>query len=278
MILRLFYLFIIFFTFEIGFGFLIFENYKNSFVTEYNDKKNNSDFRAEDIVLNLSRYLEIITPQTDKDNIESYFNRLVSATNKNQYEFSILNIYLLSTDGSILAFTQSSNNLQGASIDTHLPLFMRALRMRRGQVESVIYEKKEQLEYSFFERKLLGLKSEDTENFYLSSAPVYIKDKMEVVGTIHIIYQRFDMNYFLSAQKNTLKVQLLLATVIGLLLSLFLWLIFYAFVSILIRESIHENSYEVALSREIKKKPVIQEKVEKVDTIISKSLDAVYLE
>ena len=278
MILRLFYLFIIFFTFEIGFGFLIFENYKNSFVTEYNDKKNNSDFRAEDIVLNLSRYLEIITPQTDKDGIESYFSRLVSATNKNQYEFSILNIYLLSTDGSILAFTQSSNNLQGASIDTHLPLFMRALRMRRGQVESVIYEKKEQLEYSFFERKLLGLKSEDTENFYLSSAPVYIKDKMEVVGTIHIVYQRFDMNYFLSAQKNTLKVQLLLATVIGLLLSLFLWLIFYAFVSILIRESIHENSYEVALSREIKKKPVIQEKVEKVDPIISKSLDAVYLE
>ena len=278
MILRLFYLFIIFFTFEIGFGFLIFENYKNSFVTEYNDKKNNSDFRAEDIVLNLSRYLEIITPQTDKDNIESYFNRLVSATNKNQYEFSILNIYLLSTDGSILALTQSSANLQGASIDTHLPLFMRALRMRRGQVESVIYEKKEQLEYSFFERKLLGLKSEDTENFYLSSAPVYIKDKMEVVGTIHIVYQRFDMNYFLSAQKNTLKVQLLLATVIGLLLSLFLWLIFYAFVSILIRESIHENSYEVALSREIKKKPVIQEKVEKVDPIISKSLDAVYLE
>ncbi len=278
MILRLFYLFIIFFTFEIGFGFLIFENYKNSFVTEYNDKKNNSDFRAEDIVLNLSRYLEIITPQTDKDGIESYFSRLVSATNKNQYEFSILNIYLLSTDGSILAFTQSSNNLQGASIDTHLPLFMRALRMRRGQVESVIYEKKEQSEYSFFERKLLGLKSEDTENFYLSSAPVYIKDKMEVVGTIHIVYQRFDMNYFLSAQKNTLKVQLLLATVIGLLLSLFLWLIFYAFVSILIRESIHENSYEVALSREIKKKPVIQEKVEKVDTIISKSLDAVYLE
>jgi hypothetical protein len=278
MILRLFYLFIIFFTFEIGFGFLIFENYRNSFVTEYNDKKNNSDFRAEDIVLNLSRYLEIITPQTDKDNIESYFNRLVSATNKNQYEFSILNIYLLSTDGSILAFTQSSTNLQGASIDTHLPLFMRALRMRRGQVESVIYEKKEQLEYSFFERKLLGLKSEDTENFYLSSAPVYIKDKMEVVGTIHIIYQRFDMNYFLSAQKNTLKVQLLLAILIGLLLSLFLWLIFYSFVSILIRESIHENSYEVALSREIKKKPVIQEKVEKVDPIISKSLDAVYLE
>jgi len=277
MILRLFYLFIIFFTFEIGFGFLIFENYKNSFVTEYNDKKNNSDFRAEDIVLNLSRYLEIITPQTDKDNIESYFNRLVSATNKNQYEFSILNIYLLSTDGSILAFTQSSTNLQGASIDTHLPLFMRALRMRRGQVESVIYEKKEQLEYSFFERKLLGLKSEDTENFYLSSAPVYIKDKMEVVGTIHIIYQRFDMNYFLSAQKNTLKVQLLLAILIGLLLSLFLWLIFYSFVSILIRESIHENSYEVALSREIKKKPVVQEKVEKVEPI-SKSLDAVYLE
>jgi hypothetical protein len=34
----------------------------------------------------------------------------------------------------------------------------------------------------------------------------------------------------------------------------------------------------VALSREIKKKPVIQEKVEKVDPIISKSLDAVYLE
>lgn len=277
MILKLFYLFIIFFTFEIGFGFFIFENYRNSFAIEYNDKKNNSDFRAEDIVLNLSRYLEIINPQTDKDGIESYFSRLVSATNKNQYEFSILNIYLLSTDGSILAFTQSSNNLQGASIDTHLPLFMRALRMRRGQVESVIYEKKEQLEYSFFERKLLGLKSEDTENFYLSSAPVYIKDKMEVVGTIHIIYQRFDMNYFLSAQKNTLKVQLLLALVIGLLLSLFLWLIFYSFVSILIRESIHENSYEVALSREIKKKPVVQEKVEKVEPI-SKSLDAVYLE
>jgi len=277
MILRLFYLFIIFFTFEIGFGFLIFENYRNSFVSEYNDKKNNSDFRAEDIVLNLSRYLEIVTPQTDKDGIESYFNRLISATNKNQYEFSILNIYLLSTDGSILAFTQSSANLHGASIDTHLPLFMRALRMRRGQVESVIYEKKEQLEFSFFERKVLGLKSEDTENFYLSSAPVYIKDKMEVVGTIHIIYQRFDMDYFLAAQKNTLKVQLLLATVIGLLLSLFLWLIFYAFVSILIRESIHENSYEVALSRETKKKPVIQEKVKKVEPI-SKSLDAVYLE
>jgi hypothetical protein len=277
MILRLFYLVIIFFTFEIGFGFLIFENYRNSFASEYNDKKNNSDFRAEYIVLNLSRYLEIITPQTDKDGIESYFNRLISATNKNQYEFSILNIYLLSTDGSILAFTQSSANLHGASIDTHLPLFMRALRMRRGQVESVIYEKKEQLEFSFFERKVLGLKSEDTENFYLSSAPVYIKDKMEVVGTIHVIYQRFDMDYFLATQKNALKVQLLLAAVIGFLLSLFLWLIFYAFVSILIRESIHENSYEVALSRETKKKPVIQEKVKKVEPI-SKSLDAVYLE
>jgi hypothetical protein len=100
---------------------------------------------------------------------------------------------------------------------------------------------------------------------------------MEVVGTIHIIYQRFDMDYFLAAQKNTLKDQLLLATVIGLLLSLFLWLIFYAFVSILIRESIHENSYEMALSRETKKKPVVQEKVKKVEPI-SKSLDAVYLE
>jgi len=277
MILRLFYLFIIFFTFEIGFGFLIFENHRISFVTEYNDKKNNSDFRAEDIVLNLSRYLEIITPQTDKESIESYFNRLMSATNKNQYEFSILNIYLLSTDGSILVSTQSSANLQGASIDTHLPLFMRALRMRRGQVESVIYEKKEHLEYSFLDRKLLGLKSEDSENYYLSSAPVYIKDKMEVTGSIHIIYQRFDVDYFISVHKNTMKAQLLLAIVIGLLLSLFLWLIFYAFVSILIRESIHENSYEVALSKETKKKPVIQEKVEKVEPI-SKSLDAVFLE
>jgi len=201
----------------------------------------------------------------------------MSATNKNQYEFSILNIYLLSTDGSILVSTQSSANLQGASIDTHLPLFMRALRMRRGQVESVIYEKKEHLEYSFLDRKLLGLKSEDSENYYLSSAPVYIKDKMEVTGSIHIIYQRFDVDYFISVHKNTMKAQLLLAIVIGLLLSLFLWLIFYAFVSILIRESIHENSYEVALSKETKKKPVIQEKVEKVEPI-SKSLDAVFLE
>lgn len=277
MILRLFYLFIIFFTFEIGFGFLIFENHRITFESDYNDKKNNSDFRAEDIVLNLSRYLEIITPQTDKDSIESYFNRLISVTNKNQYEFSILNIYLLSTDGSILAYTQSNANLQWASIDTHLPLFMRALRMRRGQVESVVYEKKEHLEYSFFEKKILGLKPEDTENFYLSSAPVYLKDKMEVSGSIHIIYQRFDLDYFISVHKNTLKSQLLLAVVIGLLLSLFLWLIFYAFVSILIRESLHDNSYEVALSKETKKKPVVQEKVEKVEPI-SKSLDAVFLE
>jgi hypothetical protein len=272
--LKLFYLFIIFFTFEIGFTFLIFENHRNSFVTEYNDKKNNSDFRAEDIVLNLSRYLEIITPKTDRDGIESYFNRLISATNKNQYEFSILNIILLSTDGSTLVFTQSSANFQEASIETHLPLFMRALRMRRGQVESAIYEKKEHLEYSFFEKKVLGLHVEDTENFYLSSAPVYFKDKMEVVGTIHILYQRFDMDYFLATRKSTLKTQLLLASVIGLVLSLFLWLIFYAFVSFLIRESIHENSYEVALTKETKKKPVVQEKVEP----ISKSLDAVFLE
>lgn len=276
MILRIIYFFILFITIEIGFGFFIFETFKKSYESEYNEKLNHADFRAEDLVLNLSRYLEFVDVSSEKENIENFLNRLVNATNKNKYEFIISKIYLLSTDGSSLAQYPLSGDAQEESLGPQLPILMRALRMRRGQVESTIYEKESPLDSSILDKKLIDIISENANNKMVSSAPIYYKDKMEIVGSVHIIYQRFDLPYFLTDQKMKLSSQFLHAIIIGLLVSLFLWLIFYFLVSVLIKQSIHENSYEVALTKEVKKKPALN-KTEKSENS-SKSLDAVYLE
>jgi hypothetical protein len=276
MILRLIYFFILFISIEIGFGFFIFETFKKSYVSEYNEKLNNAEFKAEDMALNLSRYLEFVTITSEKDNIENYFNRLVKATNTNKYEFIIYKIYLLSTDGSIVAQSYPSVDTHQPFLESQSPLLMRALRMRRGQVESAIYEKESPFESSTVDKKLLNFIGEEANTKMVSSAPIYFKDKMEILGTVHIIYQRFELQNFHSEQKIKLKSQFLYSIIIGLLLSLFLWLIFYFLVSIFIKQSIHENSYEAALSKEIKKKPILT-KEDKLENT-SKSLDAVYLE
>ncbi len=276
MILRITYFFLLFITIEIGFGILIFESFKKSFESEYNEKLNHADFRAEDLVLNLSRYLEFVDVSSEKENIENFLNRLVNATNKNKYEFIIYKVYLLSTDGTPLAQLHPGGDVKEESLEFQLPLLMRALRMRRGQVESAIYDKETPLDVSALDKKLLDFVSENANTKMVSSAPIYYKDKMEILGSVHIIYQRFELQYFLADQKMKLRTQTLTAVIIGLLVCLFLWLIFYFLVSVLIKQSIHENSYEVALTKEIKKKPALT-KSEKSENS-SKSLDAVYLE
>lgn len=276
MILKLIYFFIIFISFEATVLSLNTHSFIKDIGQEYLEKKDSADTMARMMVLNFSRYLENAEKQIDTEDINTYFSRSVLISKENSVR--IKNIFYLATDGSVLASFSLHKDLYVK--DTNDPIFTKALRLRRGQVELTLYDTERNESTGYFENKLLENIPDLKEKDIMVSAPVYIQDKMDVYSSIHIIYEREDFEKFLSLKKNQYRERLILTIIIGLLFSLILWLFFYFIVYFLIKEKISENSYESLLRKEGKQSPsaVTEEKASSEQNKNSKSLDAVYLD
>jgi hypothetical protein len=276
MILKLIYFFIIFITFEITVFSLVTNSFFKSLEKEYLEKKDFADSMGRLMALNFSRYLEKTDKSIDSEDLKSYFSRSVISSKSSS--ILINNIYFLSTDGTIISSYISSKDLSPS--DTNIPIFTKALRMRRGQVELALYDAEKNESSGYFEKKILELIPDLSEKRIMISAPVYIQDKMEVCCSVHIIYERQDFEKFISIKKNQFREQFILIIISGLIFTLILWLVFYLFVYHLIKEKLTENSYESLLRKEVKKSnsPSNEEVNSSEQNKNSKSLDAVYLD
>jgi len=276
MILKLIYFFIIFITFELTVLSLTTNSFFKSLEKEYLEKKEFADSLGRMMALNFSRYLEKTDKSINSEDLNSYFLRSVITSKASS--ILIKNIYLLSTDGSIISSYISSKDF--SPIETNIPLFTNALRMRRGQVEESLYDSEKNETSGYFEKKILELIPDLAEKRIMMSAPVYVQDKMDVCCSVHIIYERQDFEKFISLKKNQFREQFILIIISGLIFTLILWLVFYLFVYHLIKEKLTENSYESLLRKEVKKSnSTPSEEVNSSEqNKNSKSLDALYLD
>ena len=276
MILKLIYFFIIFITFELTVLSLTTNSFFKSLEKEYLEKKEFADSLGRMMALNFSRYLEKTDKSINSEDLNSYFLRSVITSKASS--ILIKNIYLLSTDGSIISSYISSKDF--SPIETNIPLFTNALRMRRGQVEESLYDSEKNETSGYFEKKILELIPDLAEKRIMMSAPVYVQDKMDVCCSVHIIYERQDFEKFISLKKNQFREQFILIIISGLIFTLILWLVFYLFVYHLIKEKLTENSYESLLRKEVKKSNYTpsEEVNSSEQNKNSKSLDALYLD
>ena len=276
MILKLIYFFIIFITFELTVLSLVTNSFFKSLEKEYSEKKDSADSIGRLMALNFSRYLEKTDKSFDSEDLNTYFSRSVITSKSSS--ILIKNIYFLSTDGTIISSYISNKDFSPS--DTNIPIFTKALRMRRGQVEHYLYDEEKNDSSEYFEKKILELIPDLAEKRILVSAPVYIQDKMEVCCSIHIIYERQDFEKLISVKKNQFREQFILIIISGLIFTLILWLVFYFFVYQLIKEKVTENSYETLLRKDVKKSSSLpnEDSISSEQNKNSKSLDAVYLD
>ena len=273
MLIRIIYFFVIFIFFEISILYLSYSNFIENFKRETDSIIRFSDQMGIDNVLHLSRFIENLdNPEDKKIELNSYFARILA--NKNLIGgFNIQNIILLSMDGSLLAGEDLNQN--SLNLEADLPIFMKALRMRRGQTSTTVYEKEYFSEESFLQNKLMSAQSELSDKKIIASAPLYRGENMQVWGSVHILYERLNIIDHLILHKNLFKEIILKNLLVGILSSLILWLIFYILSNILIYEKISEESYEFALNKKvdsIKKNEILESDKS------SKSMDAVYLD
>lgn len=274
MLLRLSYFFVVLFGLEIILSFLLLRTFINSLTTEYRASIEFSDSLIKDSVLHISRYTEILDINEKVSELDSYLSR-VTASQKDSKFLEISEIYILSTDGSILYHLAEPQANYSLNLSEKLPILMKALRMRRGQVELTALEKESYERNTLLERELISNVPEAEETWIVASAPLYLSGKMVVSGGIHLIFHRVSPEIFIESRKDELLKGFYWVFGLGICGSFLFWLSFLYFNNRIVYERLAEDSYEYHLNKAPEKKsPTRKPSTEKS----SKSMDAVFLD
>lgn len=274
MLIRILYFFAVLFGFEILLSILLLRTFTGSLAVEYRTIIEYSDSLIKDTVLHISRYTEVIEVNEKLAELESYISR-VTATHRGSRLLEISEIYILSTDGSILFHLKEPHSNYTLELDDKLPILMKALRMRRGQVELSTLERDTDERNTYLERSLVSGVPESGDTWILASAPLYLSGKMVVSGGIHVVFHRITPEVLIESRKGDLIEGFYWVLGLGLLGSFLLWPVFIYSSSRIVQERLAEESYEFHLHKEPEKK--IQPQKQNPEKS-SKSMDAVFLD
>lgn len=197
--------------------------------------KMSSDNRARDTVVSLAKASEIRMNPKGWSELQKSFYRLYSITSKDPDEFKVEEIVLLDAQGVILA--NSDKNEISIPYKNRKPdpkynnaLYQKALRMRKWQYPEPTVLPQANLNSKSNSNWLDGKWNEWMVHFFpdakdekgLVSVAVYHETKLDVVGSLHLIYSRGNFGLFLAKQREIyfwmLRTYILVALVISLAL------------------------------------------------------------
>ncbi len=194
-----------------------------------------SDNRARDTVVSLAKASEIRMNSKGWSELQKSFHRLHSITAQDPDGFRVLDIILLDVHGVILA--NSDKNENSIPYKNRKPdpkynnaLYEKALRMRKWQYpdpmvlpesESISSGNSNWLDGKWKEWMVLFFPDANEEKGLVSVA-VYHETKLDVIGSLHLIYSRGNFSLFLAKQKEIyfwmLRTYILVALAISLAL------------------------------------------------------------
>lgn len=189
--------------------------------------KYTSDNKARDILATISRVAETKVGSEAVSEMNEVFQKLIKQSEKDLDKFLIKEIFLVAKDGTLLAHSNPEEFKNAILGSYNKPQYMRALRMRKGQLPTpqVIGE-----EYkgdpTFFGSWITKTFPDLRFQTILLSAPVYHTQRLEVIATIHLIYNRGNVLFFIESQRELLQWMLANYTVIALVLAFGLWTVF----------------------------------------------------
>lgn len=197
-----------------------------------------SDNRARDTVVSLAKASEVRMNAMGYSELQKTFARLKSVTEKDPDEFRILEIVLLNPDGIVLANSDGVENplaLKDSKSDDKYKsnLYESALRMRKWQypepvILPEILQPRQKSNWIVNQLEILVYKffPEAKEQKGMVSVAVYHETKLDVVGSIHLIYSRGNISLFLDKQKDIFLWMLRTYAILAFVISLALIILF----------------------------------------------------
>lgn len=204
-------------------------SFYESVYSSLNLLKYTSDNKARDILATVARVAETKMYSDGYNEMNDFFIRMIKQSEKDLDKFTIKEVFLISSDGIILAHSNPSEvstelSLRSQSSKYNKPYYMRALRMRKGQLPTPqTFGQEYKGEESLYGKAIMRLFPELKYQTVLLSAPIYHTEKLETVGSIHLIYNRGNVLFFMESQKEIYFWMLLNYIGISILISVALW-------------------------------------------------------
>lgn len=210
-------------------------SFYESVYSSLNLLKYTSDNKARDILATVARVAETKMNADGYSEMNDFFIRMIKQSEKDLDKFTIKEAFLISPDGVVLAHSNPSEITgdllsRTPSPKYNKPYYMRALRMRKGQLPTPqTFGQEYKGEESFYGRMVMRLFPELKYQTVLLSAPIYHLEKLETVGSIHLIYNRGNVLFFMESQKEIFFWMLFNYIGISILVSIALWSVYVMF-------------------------------------------------
>jgi hypothetical protein len=190
-------------------------SFLESSISSFQFIKISSDNRARDTVVSLAKASEIRMNYKGWFELQKSFHRLYSITSQDPDGFKVEEIVLLDAQGVVLA--NSDKNEISIPYNDRKPdpkynnaLYQKALRMRKWQYPEPIVLPEQKKNSSISINWLDGKWNEWMVLFFpeakdekgLVSVAVYHETKLDVIGSLHLIYSRGNFSLFLAKQKE----------------------------------------------------------------------------
>lgn len=214
--------------------------------SSYNLITYTSDNKARDILATVAKVAEHKMNPEGYTELNEIFLRLIKQSEKDLDKFVIKEIFLISNNGSLLSHSNQIELDSDSKQKYNKPYFMRALRMRKGQLpSSQVYGTEEYKgDNSFFSNQILKLFPDLKNQETLLSAPIYMLENLDTVGSIHLIYSRGNVLNFIETQRKLFFWMLFNYIGISFLVSLVLFGIYALFLFGTYKQAVRKTAKE----------------------------------
>lgn len=197
--------------------------------------KYTSDNKARDILATVARVAETKMTNEGFNDMNDFFSRLIKQSEKDLDKFTIKEVFMISSDGVVLSHSNPAEvaadlSQRTASQKYNKPYYMRALRMRKGQLPTPqTFGQEYKGDNSFVGNYLMKLFPDLKYQTVLLSAPIYHSEKLETIGSIHLIYNRGNVLFYIESQREIYFWILANSLAMGLVATVFLWAVYMIF-------------------------------------------------
>lgn len=229
-------------------------SFYESATSSLNLLKYTSDNKARDILSTIARVAETRMDPNGFQEMDDFFYRLVKQSEKDLDKFTLQEIFLISKKGVVLSHSNPDEiakpfSFRKPSKKYQKPFFLRAHRMRKGQVPiPQNFGRTYRGDGSFFSNLFLKYFPEIENQTVIVSAPVYHKDRLETTGSVHMVYNRGNFLFFLTRQKDIFIWMAVNYIVIGAIFAILVWVFHIIFTFLGLKEGIKqlhsESEYE----------------------------------
>jgi hypothetical protein len=237
--------------------------------SSFNLLKYTSDNKARDILATIARVAESKYDPENLTEMNDFFIKMTKQSEKDLDKFTIKEVFLISPDGNLLAHNNPKELTENhkATQKYNKPSFNRALRMRKGQLPTpqIFGTEEYKGDGSFVSNQLLKLFPELKYQVILLSAPIYHSEKLETVATIHLIYNRGNVLFFIESQKELFFWMLWNYILISLIISILLFGIYALFLFGAYKQAARKFSNLP--------EPILPKTIHKISTIFEKQED-----